>query len=95
MHAKGLKIFAGTLTPFNGAWYWTPEGEAKRIEVNNLIKNSGEFDGVIDFAAVLADPNDATTLAPQFNSGDNIHPNDAGYKAMADAIDLSLFLPKK
>ena len=50
---------------------------------------------MIDFAAVLADQNDATTLAPQFNGGDNIHPNDAGYKAMADAIELSLFLPKK
>jgi lysophospholipase L1-like esterase len=60
-----------------------------------IIKHSGEFDGVIDFASVLADPNDPTILAPQFNSGDNLHPNDAGYKAMASAIDLSLFLPRK
>jgi lysophospholipase L1-like esterase len=94
VHEKGLKIYAATLTPFNGAWYWTPEGEAKRQAMNTLIRAS-EFDGVIDFASVLADPNDPTMLAPQFNSGDNIHPNDAGYEAMANAIDLSLFLPSR
>jgi lysophospholipase L1-like esterase len=94
VHAKGLKIYAATLTPFKGAWYWTPEGEIKRQAINTLIKASG-FDGIIDFASVIADPNDPTMLAPQFNSGDNIHPNDAGYEAMANAIDLSLFLPRK
>ena len=95
VHAKGLKIFAGTLIPFKGAWYWTPEGEAKRAEINNFIKTSGEFDGVIDFAAAVADPNDPTMVAAQLLSRDNVHPNDAGYKAMADAVDLSLFLPPR
>ena len=95
VHAKGLKIFGGTLTPFKGCWYWTPEGEAKCEAINNFIKTSGAFDGVIDFAAVLADSNDPTILAPQFKSEDNIHPNDAGYEAMANEIDLSLFLPRK
>ena len=96
VHAKGVKILGGTLTPFNGAFFgWTPELEAKREVINAFIKNSGKYDGVIDFASVLADPNDPTMLAPQFNSGDNLHPNDAGYKAMADAIDFSLFLPGK
>ena len=55
-HAAGLRIFAGTLTPFRGARYWTPEGEAKREAVNRWILTSGWFDGVIDFARVLADP---------------------------------------
>jgi lysophospholipase L1-like esterase len=96
VHARGLKIIGGTLTPFKGAFFgWTPELEAKREAINDFIKQSGEFDGVIDFASVVADPNDPTALAPQFNSGDNLHPNDAGYNAMANAIDLSQFLPRK
>jgi lysophospholipase L1-like esterase len=93
VHAKGLKIFGGTLTPFKGAFYWSPAGEAKREAVNNWIKTSGEFDGVIDFAAATADPNDPLMFAPQFDSGDHLHPNDAGYQAMANAVDLALFLP--
>lgn len=93
-HAKGLKVFGGTLTPFKGAFYWSPAGEAKREAVNNFIKTSGEFDGVIDFAAATADPSNPLMFAPQFDSGDHLHPNDAGYQAMANAIDLSLFLPR-
>jgi lysophospholipase L1-like esterase len=90
-HAKGIKIIGATLTPFEGAGYATPEGEAKRQAANNFIRSSGEFDAVIDFDRVTRDPTHPTRLAPQYDSGDHLHPNDLGYKAMADSIDLSIF----
>ncbi|HKO11111.1 MAG TPA: SGNH/GDSL hydrolase family protein, partial [Acidobacteriaceae bacterium] len=65
--------------------------ETKRQALNTWIRTSGEFDGVIDFDRVLRDPNDPSQLAPKYDSGDHGHPTDAGYKAMADSIDLSLF----
>jgi lysophospholipase L1-like esterase len=89
-HDKGIKIIAGTLTPYKGAFYWTATGEAIREEVNNFIR-SGAFDGVVDFAGATADPNNPLVFAAQFDSGDHLHPNDAGYQAMANAFDLSLF----
>jgi lysophospholipase L1-like esterase len=91
-HAAGLKIFGGTLTPFKGAGYYSDAGEAKREAVNHWILTSGAFDGVIDFASVVADPSDPTMMAPQYDSGDHLHPNDAGYQAMANAIPLGLLL---
>ena len=91
-HAAGLKIFGATLTPFKGAGYWTPAGEVKREKVNRWILTSGAFDGVIDFASAVADSHDATKMAPQYDSGDHLHPNDAGYQAMANAIPLRLLL---
>jgi lysophospholipase L1-like esterase len=91
-HAVGLKIFGGTLTPFKGAGYFSTAGEAKREAVNHWILTSGAFDGVIDFASVVADPSDPTMMAPQYDSGDHLHPNDAGYQAMANAIPLRLVL---
>jgi lysophospholipase L1-like esterase len=90
-HAKGIKIIGATLTPFEGAGYATAEGEAKRQAANHFIRSSGEFDAVIDFDRVTRDPTHPTRLAPQFDSGDHLHPNDLGYKAMADSIDLSIF----
>ena len=60
------------------------------MAVNNFIRNSGEFDGVIDFDAVVRDPGNPKRILPAFTE-DNLHPNDAGYKAMADAINLDLF----
>jgi lysophospholipase L1-like esterase len=90
-HARGLKIFGATLTPFEGANYWTPEGEAKRATLNEWIRTGREYDGVIDFDAAVRDPNRPTKFLPQYQSGDNLHPSDAGYQAMASAIDLSLF----
>ncbi|MFI5387169.1 MAG: SGNH/GDSL hydrolase family protein [Fimbriimonadales bacterium] len=89
-HEKGLKIIAGTLTPYKGAFYWTATGEAIREQVNDFIR-SGAFDGVVDFAGATADPNNPLVYAAQFDSGDHLHPNDAGYQAMANAFDLSLF----
>jgi lysophospholipase L1-like esterase len=93
-HAHGLKIFGATLTPYEGAAYATPEGEAKRQAVNDWIRTSKAYDGVIDFDAAVRDPESSTKIQQQFNPGDNLHMNDAGYKAMADAIDLRLFSHK-
>jgi lysophospholipase L1-like esterase len=95
-HARGLEIFGGTLTPFVGATYGgygTPEGEAKRQAVNRWIRTSGAFDAVIDFDAAVRDPRRPERLNPRYDSGDHLHLNDAGYRAMADAIDLRLFAP--
>ena len=90
-HQQGLKIVGCTLTPFEGAAYFSPEGETKREAVNKFIRTGGAYDGVIDFDAVVRDPGQASRFLPAYDSGDHLHPNDAGYKAMADAIDLSLF----
>lgn len=93
-HALGLKIFGGTLTPFEGTifpGYFTAAGEVKRQIVNHWIRTSKAYDAVIDFDAVTRDPSHPTRLIPALDSGDHLHPNDRGYKAMADAIDLSLF----
>ena len=90
-HERGIKVFGGTLLPFEGATYWSPDAEAKQETVNNWIRTGGAFDGVIDFDAAVHDPAHPTKPLPAYDSGDHLHPNDAGYKAMADAIDLSLF----
>ncbi len=91
-HTAGLRIFGATLTPFEGARYWSPEGEAKREAVNNWIRTSGAFDGIIDFARAVADPSDPDRLNPAYDSGDHLHPNAAGYGAMAAAVDLGALL---
>ena len=93
-HAHGLRIFGATLTPYEGAAYATPEGEAKRLAVNEWIRTGKAYDGVIDFDAAVRDPASPGRIQPQFNPGDNLHMNDAGYKAMADAISLALFTRK-
>ena len=90
VHARGLKIYGATLTPFEGAFYFSPEDEVKRQAVNAWIRTSGAYDAVIDFDAATRDPTRPSRFRPGF-SGDNLHPNDVGYKAMADAIDLTLF----
>ncbi len=90
-HARGLKIYGATLTPFEGAIYWTPEGEAKRQALNEWIRTSKAYDGVIDFDAAVRDPNAPTKLQAQYDPGDHLHMNDAGYQAMANTIDLALF----
>ena len=90
-HARGLRIYGATLTPYEGAAYFTPEGEAKRKALNQWIRTSGMYDRVIDFEAVVRDPNAPTKMRPEFDSGDHLHPNDAGYAAMGESVDLSLF----
>jgi lysophospholipase L1-like esterase len=89
-HAQGLKIFGATLTPFKGAGYYSAAGEKKREAVNTWIRTSGAFDGVIDFDKVVRDPSDPLMMNPAFDSGDHLHPNDAGYQAMANAINLQM-----
>jgi lysophospholipase L1-like esterase len=90
-HTRGIRIFGATLTPFEGAAYFTQVGEAKRQAVNQWIRTSRAYDGVIDFDEATRDPSHPARFLPQYESGDHLHPSDAGYRAMAEAIDLSLF----
>lgn len=90
-HARGLKIYGGTLTPFGGFVLSSSLKEEMRENVNDWIRVSGEYDEVIDFDEVLRDPTHPTRLLPLYDSGDHLHPNDLGYEAMANAIDLALF----
>jgi lysophospholipase L1-like esterase len=89
-HEHAIRVIGATLTPYQGASYASAAGEAAREALNTWIKTSGAFDGVIDFAPVVADPSDPLTFAKAFNDRDHLHPNDAGYKAMADAVDLAV-----
>lgn len=89
--AKGLKIHGATLQPIEGNAGYNSTNEAKRQAVNKWVRESGAFDAVIDFDAVLRDPERPARLLPEYDSGDHIHPNDAGYGAMANSIDLALF----
>jgi lysophospholipase L1-like esterase len=90
-HARGLKIYGATLTPFWGAAYYTDVGENKRQALNEWIRTSKAYDGVIDFDKATRDPADPKKFLEKYDSCDYLHPSDAGYKAMGDAIDLSLF----
>ncbi len=90
-HTRGLKIYGATLLPCEGANNCTPEGEVKRKAVNEWIRTSKAYDGVIDFDAVIRDPMSPTKFLPQYDSSDHLHPNDAGYQAMANAVNLELF----
>ncbi|HKS76853.1 MAG TPA: SGNH/GDSL hydrolase family protein [Terriglobales bacterium] len=88
-HQHGLKVFGATLTPYEGAEYYTTEGEAAREAVNQWIRTSRDLDGVFDFDAVVRDPNHPARFLARYDSGDHLHPGAAGYKAMADSIDLA------
>ena len=90
-HEHGIKVFGATLTPYQGAGYFTDRGEQIRDAVNQWILSSGAFDGAIDFDKATRDPDHPLAFAPQFDSGDHLHPKDHGYSAMVDSIDLSLF----
>jgi lysophospholipase L1-like esterase len=90
-HLHGIRIIGGTLTPYEGAAYFDAQGEEKRERVNAWIRNATEFDGIIDFDAAIRDPAMPTRIKALYDSGDHLHPSDAGYKAMAAAIDLKLF----
>ena len=93
-HARGIKVIGATITPCEGVdipGYYSDAKESVRKTVNKWIRTGGAFDGMIDFDAVVRDPDHPTRLLPKFASKDHLHPNDAGYKAMADSIDLALF----
>jgi lysophospholipase L1-like esterase len=93
-HQKGVKIWGATLTPKAGSKFYYAEGETKRQAINAWIRTAGAFDAFVDFDQVTRDPDHPDRLLPAFDSGDHLHPNDAGYKAMAAAIDLRLFTQK-
>ncbi|MDB4882895.1 MAG: lysophospholipase, partial [Gemmatimonadetes bacterium] len=90
-HERGIVIFGATLTPAAPRAPYTPALEAKRAAVNAFIRTSGQFDGVIDFDAATRDPANPLQFLPAYDSGDHLHPGDAGYRAMAESIDLTLF----
>ena len=90
-HARNIRVYGATITPFGGSFYDQPGHEAAREAVNHWIRTSGKFDAVIDFDAAMRDPQNPSHLLPAADSGDHLHPNEAGYKIMADAIDLKLF----
>jgi lysophospholipase L1-like esterase len=89
--ARGLRVYGATILPFEGAFYFTPDGEADRQRVNEWIRTRGRFDAVIDFDAVARDPARPGRLAPAVDGGDHLHPSAAGYRIMAEAVDLGLF----
>ena len=94
-HARGIKVIGVTITPCEGVdipGYYSDAKETVRETVNKWIRTGGAFDGMIDFDAVVRDPDHPTRLLLKFASKDHLHPNDAGYKAMADSIDLALFV---
>ena len=87
----GIKAYAGTLTPFEGSIFYTPQGEVTRQKVNRWIRTTDALDGFIDFDAAIADPNHPPRLRPTYDFGDHLHLSRAGHIAMAEAIDLSMF----
>lgn len=93
-HAHGVKVIGATISPCEGfaiPGYYSESKEAVRQAVNRWIRTSGSFDAVIDFDAVLRDPDHPSRLLPRFASPDHLHPNDDGYQAMADAVDFAFF----
>jgi lysophospholipase L1-like esterase len=92
-HAHGLHVLGATITPYAGSNYYHPSplSEADRQAVNQWIRAAGHFDGVIDFDAVVRDPNHPDQLLPIFDCGDHLHPSAAGYKAMGESIPLKAF----
>ena len=93
-HAHGVQVIGCTLTPYEGAGYYRENGEAIRSAVNTWIRTGGAFDAVVDFEAATRDAANAKRLRAEFDPGDHLHPNDAGYQAMADAFDLGIFTGK-
>ena len=92
-HARGIRVIGATITPYMGSDYYHPgtASEADRQAVNQWIRTSGHFDAVLDFDQILRDPSHPDHLLPSYDCGDHLHPSPAGYRAMADAIPLSLF----
>ncbi|MER6004887.1 SGNH/GDSL hydrolase family protein [Nonomuraea angiospora] len=88
---RGVRVYATTIPPYEGAEIYTPAGESARQTVNEWIRTGGAFDAVLDFDAVWHDPGRPSRIRADFHAGDHLHGNDAGYRALADSIDLSLF----
>ncbi|MFD2701768.1 GDSL-type esterase/lipase family protein [Paenibacillus shunpengii] len=94
LHAKEVRIYAGTIPPFGGASTYSNEKELVRQEVNRWIRTNEVFDGILDFEAALADPQQPEQLLPAYDFGDHLHPSDAGFQALAECIPISLFIKK-
>ena len=92
-HAAGIRVLGATLLPFAGSTYYHPPAttEADRQAINEWIRTPGRFDGVIDFDKVTRDPGQPARLLPRYDSGDHLHPSREGYRAMGEAVDLTLF----
>ncbi|MEP9360399.1 SGNH/GDSL hydrolase family protein [Sphingomonas sp. KR3-1] len=90
-HARGVKILFATILPFGGGGSWKPEADQLRRTVNQWIRTNKEADGFIDFDRAVADADNPLRMAATYDSGDHVHPNDAGYRAMGEAVDLKLF----
>ena len=93
-HTHGVQVIGCTLTPYEGAGYSRETGEAVRAAVNAWIRTSGAFDAVVDFEKATRDTANPKRFRADFDPGDHLHPNDAGYQAMADAFDLAIFTRK-
>ncbi|QQV77355.1 SGNH/GDSL hydrolase family protein [Sphingomonas aliaeris] len=92
-HDKGVRVVGATIPPYRGSIYFTARGDVVRQAVNGWIRTSGAFDAVVDFAAALADKTNPSQLDPANDSGDHLHPSDAGYRKMAAAIDPRVAFP--
>ena len=90
-HEHGIRIYGSPLMPFEGAPYYSDHGNETRQTVNQWIRTSKAFDAVIDFESVVKDPQQPNKMKAEYDSGDHLHPNDAGYKAMADSLNVVLF----
>ena len=90
-HAKGIRVYGATITPFGGSFYDSPDHETASKIVNEWIRTSGQFDAVIDLDKALSDPENPLHLLPAADSGDHLHPSEKGHRMMAEAVDLKLF----
>jgi lysophospholipase L1-like esterase len=84
-----IKVIGATLLPFKGSDHYSKRSEAKAEEINHWIRTSAEYDGVADFDRAMAAPSGPELLNPAYDSGDHLHPNDAGYRAMAQAVNVA------
>ena len=91
-HTNGIFVYGATLLPMKGSFYYTEAHEVERQIVNNWIRSSGKFDAVIDLDLAMRDPTDTLSMLPAYDTGDHLHPNEAGHHAMAEAVDLNLFV---
>ena len=90
-HAHGIKVYGGTITAIKKSFYYKDYRDAARNTVNDWIRNSGHFDAVIDFDKAIRNPDDPSTILPDAQSGDYLHPNELGYQRLGEAVDVSLF----
>jgi lysophospholipase L1-like esterase len=94
-HSRGIFVYGATLLPMKGSFYYSTAHEAERKIVNDWIRTSGFFDGVIDLDRALRNPADTLSLLPEADSGDHLHPSEFGHRLIAEAVDLNLFIGRE